>query len=359
VASDSVGNGNTAVTQFSRTYDSTAPNVTSFTATSPSSSLNIPITAFTATDASGVTGYLITLTATPPSAGAAGWTGSAPTSYTVAGDGSYTLYPWARDAAGNVSAVYGSPAHVTVETAAPTVVSSAPATASPTNTASVNFIVTFSEGVSGVDTNDFSLVMGTGLTSASVTGVSGGTKVYTVTVNTGSGSGTLRLDLLDDDSIADGAGNPLGGSGPTNGNFSTGQSYTIDKIAPTATSLVAANVTTGGDTTYTFTVTFSDNQAIDVTSLDESDIRVSGPGSFSQLATLVSVTPAGSGSPRTVTYQITAPGGAWNSADVGTYTIAQEANQVFDTAGNAVGATSLGSFQVSLNSIVYLPLVVR
>jgi hypothetical protein len=267
--------------------------------------------------------------------------------------------PWAKDAAGNVSAVYGSPASVTVETIAPTVVSSVRVNASPTNATSVDFLVTFSESVSGVDTSDLSLISGAGLTGASVTGVSGGPSVYTVSVNTGSGSGTLRLDVHDNDSITDAAGNPLGGSGATNGNFSTGEFYTIDKTAPTAGSLFAANVGLSGGTTYTFTITFSDNQAIDRTSLDGNDIRVSGPGGFNQLATLVSVTPDGNGTPRTATYQITVPGRAWDIADNGTYTIALEVNQVIDTAGNTVGATSLRSFLVDLKYMTYLALVQR
>jgi DNA-binding beta-propeller fold protein YncE len=103
----------------------TPPVVNSFTATSPSSSLNIPITAFTASDNAGVTGYLITESATPPAVGAAGWTGTAPGTYTVGGPGTYTLYPWAKDAAGNVSAVYGSPVAVTVCSSAISVTSNA------------------------------------------------------------------------------------------------------------------------------------------------------------------------------------------------------------------------------------------
>src|SRR6185295_18853102 len=95
--------------------------VSSFAATSPSASLNIPIPTFSAADNVSVTGYTITESSTPPSAGASGWTGAAPATYTVGGDGSYTLYPWAKDAAGNVSAVYGSPASVSVDTSAPTV----------------------------------------------------------------------------------------------------------------------------------------------------------------------------------------------------------------------------------------------
>lgn len=359
VASDAAGNGNTAASQLSRVYDSAAPSVTAFTASSPSSSLAIPITAFSAADAGGVSGYLITTSSTPPSAGAAGWAAVAPASYSVAGDGAYTLYPWAKDAAGNVSAVYGSPASVTVETTAPSVVSIARAAASPSNAASVSFMVTFSEPVSGVDAGDFSPVAGGGLTGASIASVSGAGTTYTVSVSTGSGSGTLRLDLADNDSIADGSGNQLGGSGAGNGSFATGETYAIDKSAPAAGSLAAANIIAGGGATYSFTITFSDNLAIDSDSLDGNDIRVTGPGGFSQLATLVSATPAGNGSPRTATYQITAPGGAWDTADNGTYTIALEANQVFDTAGNPIGATSVGSFLANLSYITYVPLVWR
>jgi len=103
--------------------DATKPTVNSFAATSPSNSFNIPITTFTASDNFGVTGYKITASSTPPSAGAAGWSASAPTSYTVASNGNHTLYPWAKDAVGNVSAVYGSPLSVAVDKDAPTVTS--------------------------------------------------------------------------------------------------------------------------------------------------------------------------------------------------------------------------------------------
>ena len=62
---------------------------------------------------------------------------------------------------------------------------------------------------------------------ASVTGVSGSGNIYTVSVSTGSGSGTIRLNVVDTDTIKDGRGNPLGGTGAGNGNYTGGQSYTI------------------------------------------------------------------------------------------------------------------------------------
>lgn len=96
--------------------DTTAPAVTSFSAASPSSSLGVTITDFSGTDNLGVAGYLITESATPPSAGASGWAVTAPSTYTVAADGSHTLYPWVKDGANNVSAVYSAPATVMVNT---------------------------------------------------------------------------------------------------------------------------------------------------------------------------------------------------------------------------------------------------
>ncbi|WP_348227123.1 carbohydrate-binding protein [Trichocoleus desertorum] len=120
-----------------------------------------------------------------------------------------------------------------------------------------------------------------------------------------------------------------------------------DAIAPTA-SLAATNVTTAGAADYTFTVTYQDNQAIDLASLSDGDVIVTGPNGFQQAPTLVSVNTTGNGSPRTATYRITAPGGSWDDADNGTYAIAIQSNQVRDTSGNAVIASNLGSFQATV-----------
>ncbi len=57
-----------------------------------------------------------------------------------------------------------------------------------------------------------------------------------MTASTGSGNGTLGLNLIDDDSIKDLAGTVLAGPGNGNGNF-TGQVFTIDLTAPTLTSM--------------------------------------------------------------------------------------------------------------------------
>lgn len=108
------------------------------------------------------------------------------------------------------------------------------ADANPTNAASVNYTVTFSEAVTGLDVaapfQDFGLVLSSGITGASIASVTPVSEAtYTVAVNTGAGNGTIRLDLLDDDSIIDSNGRPLGGDGAANGAFSTGEEYTINK----------------------------------------------------------------------------------------------------------------------------------
>jgi hypothetical protein len=91
----------------------------------------------------------------------------------------------------------------------PIVLSITRADPNPTSAASVNFTVTFSEAVTGVDASDFSLTTTGSLSGAGVTGVSGSGSTYTVTVSTGTGSGTLRLDIPDTASITDMDNNPL------------------------------------------------------------------------------------------------------------------------------------------------------
>ena len=111
--------------------------------------------------------------------------------------------------------------------AVPMVVSIVRASANPaTPGSSVLFTVTFSSGVTGVDGSDFALTTTGGISGATVTGVSGNSTTSNVTVNLGTGSGTLRLDLIDNDSIF-GGGAQLGGAGPGNGNFTTGEVYTV------------------------------------------------------------------------------------------------------------------------------------
>jgi hypothetical protein len=99
----------------------------------------------------------------------------------------------------------------------------------PTNADVLEFTVTFSEIVSFVDASDFVFHTTGSITAPSIIEIFDAGFVHQVRVNTGTGSGTLRLDLVDDDSIKDLDDNPLGGTGVQNGNFSLGETYTIIK----------------------------------------------------------------------------------------------------------------------------------
>ncbi len=94
-----------------------------------------------------------------------------------------------------------------------------------TNASSVSYTVTFSETVTGVDLTEFALAK-TGTVAAAltqVTPVSG--SVYTVTVSGITGNGTLGLNLVNDGSIHDLAGDKLVG-GPAS--FQNPQTFAIE-----------------------------------------------------------------------------------------------------------------------------------
>ena len=119
--------------------DRTAPLVTRFAVPATASSLSIPIASLAATDNVGVMAYFVSETATPPAATATGWTPAAPASYKASSAGSKTLYAWAKDKAGNVSA--GKVATCTVTLPPPP-----PTPASPPGPGDFNLAQTLSDG---------------------------------------------------------------------------------------------------------------------------------------------------------------------------------------------------------------------
>ncbi|MBN1628964.1 MAG: hypothetical protein JW990_04315, partial [Thermoleophilia bacterium] len=128
--------------------------------------------------------------------------------------------------------------------------------ANPTDAANVSYTVTFSEPVNGVDASDFALFTTGAVAGASITSVSGSGSSYTVVVNRGTGNGTVRLDVLDDDSIVDVAdANPLYGTGAGSG-YTSGQVYEVwdSFAAPIITQHpAAASITYGESATLTMT----------------------------------------------------------------------------------------------------------
>lgn len=96
------------------TADITPPVVDIFTLPTTHNSLTVPVSAINATDNVGVTGYFLSQSATAPLATDSGWSITKPQQYTFTAEGAQTLYAYAKDAAGNVSAA--TAATVTINT---------------------------------------------------------------------------------------------------------------------------------------------------------------------------------------------------------------------------------------------------
>jgi Ca2+-binding RTX toxin-like protein len=104
-----------------------------------------------------------------------------------------------------------------------------------------------------------------------------------------------------------------------------------------------------GNTTYTFTVEYSDVGGIDVSSIDADDVNVRDPSNtpLTVISGVETPTTGMDGSPRTATYTVTPPGGSWDSEDIGTYAIELVGGQVLNIFGAPVaGADPLTSFSV-------------
>lgn len=212
--------------------DTTAPTVTAFTVTTPTSNLNIPITSFTASDNVGVTGFCITTSASQPAASAC-TTFPAPGTYNVGGAGTYTLYPWARDAVGNVSAVFGGTT-VVVDQSAPTYTTwTAPSAGSYyKDGGAISVDVTISDTGAGVTNGANCNAKIDGATSS----FSG-----SVTYSTGTGKCTGTLTLGGPSGLTDGAHNLTLQVADSAGNSaqSSPRSINIDNTAPTGLSVLS------------------------------------------------------------------------------------------------------------------------
>ncbi|MEB3830913.1 DUF4347 domain-containing protein, partial [Phormidium sp. CCY1219] len=133
-----------------------------------------------------------------------------------------------------------------------------------------------------------------------------------------------------------------------NSGLDVGSPGTTDSTAPSWEDFTLEDVAQG-DSSTNLTLSFTDNRAIDFSTLDNSDIQITSENEFSQFANLVNTSLDGNGTPIAATYQISPPGGTWNFEDDGTYTAQLKGDRVRDTTGNPVPAATLSSFEVALN----------
>ena len=102
-----------------------------------------------------------------------------------------------------------------------------------------------------------------------------------------------------------------------------------------------------GSNVFEFTITYRDPDGIDLSTLDDRDVRVDGPGGSTRRARLVNVnkTPDGQVHAR---YKFSAPSGVWTSADNGAYRIRVRSGQVSDSLGHFMSQVTAGVFHVNI-----------
>jgi Ca2+-binding RTX toxin-like protein len=119
-----------------------------------------------------------------------------------------------------------------------------------------------------------------------------------------------------------------------------------DTDGPTA-ALVPAVFNATGNGTFQFTVSYNDNVGLNTATFGTGDILVTRPGGYTQLAAYVRFE-VGAANERRVIYELPPPGGTWDSADNGVYTVYLLENEVRDNFGNAAAGAILGTFNVAI-----------
>lgn len=329
--------------------DSTAPTIPTATIASNNATPSLAKTgdivtlAFTTDDANGVQTPVVSIAGSSAivSGGPSSWTA---THTMAAGDveGVVAFTINVNDTAGNAATQrtsITSGSNVTFDKTAPTVSSINRVGATPTNAASVQWTVIFSESVTGVDSSDFALANGGLGGTPTISSVTGSGTTWTVTADTGSGSGSLGLNLVDDDTIIDIVDNPLAGVGAGNGNFS-GQVYSIDRTVPTVSSITLVNPTPTALASVSWTVTFSES----VTGVDAADFALDQAGGVSG-AGITLVTGGGT------SWTVTASTGIGNGT-LGLNLV--DDDSIVDDVSNPLGGTgaSNGNFSGDVYSVV-------
>lgn len=121
-----------------------------------------------------------------------------------------------------------------------------------------------------------------------------------------------------------------------------------DAPAATVTAKVSGKAVVKKGKFYEFKVTYASATPIELGSLSGDDLIAAGPAGFADEALLVKIKAKKDKTQTTVTYRVAAPGGAFDAADNGRYSLRLSPIAVMDVDGGCTGQErDVGGFEVS------------
>ncbi|HZZ42832.1 MAG TPA: SdrD B-like domain-containing protein [Tepidisphaeraceae bacterium] len=130
------------------------------------------------------------------------------------------------------------------------------------------------------------------------------------------------------------------------GTYTLNHLVSVTSTPPTAAFIPGALAS--DKSSFQFTVSYDDDLGIQPSTIDSSDLSVTGPAGPVKAITLLSTTSTDNGRGVIATYQATGPVGAWDWEDDGTYSVSINSNQILDRTSDPVESGPIGSFSVSL-----------
>lgn len=126
------------------------------------------------------------------------------------------------------------------------------------------------------------------------------------------------------------------------------QSYdATGRPLPAAAELCSGDVADAKAAVHVLRVAYRSADQIDLASLGDDDLTVTGPDGKPLAVKLVSGTEAGGRAYRVVRYQVAAPGGTWEQAPAGEYAVTLRADRVHTGTGAILPGGRLGGFRLA------------
>jgi hypothetical protein len=205
----------------------------------------------------------------------------------------------------------------------------------------------------GTYTNNGGNLVGAALNLQPLNNVAGPNGIFPVV---GLGGGSAAVNVGDPALGGGGQTDEIGTPRPQGAGVDIGA---VERVAgiPTVSAPAGgfANVTAAvaAPAVYTFAVTYTDDAAILYSSVNNNGnaVTVTTPAGVAPVTVaFVGATPTGNAASITATYQFSAPGGAWDPTDNGTYSVNMAANQVKNTNNVYVPGSppAIGTFTVNV-----------